>query len=51
MLHHKTGAGSDYLGWIDYLSNYDKEEFERIKKVSNKIRNNCAKCRKSKRRY
>ncbi|GKU75994.1 glucose-6-phosphate isomerase [Paenibacillus sp. L3-i20] len=36
-LHNGTGAGSDYLGWIDLPSNYDKEEFARIKKASEKI--------------
>ena len=36
-LHNGTGAGSDYLGWIDLPSNYDKEEFARIKKAAQKI--------------
>ncbi|RJE91257.1 glucose-6-phosphate isomerase [Paenibacillus sp. 1011MAR3C5] len=36
-LHNGTGAGSDYLGWIDLPTNYDKEEFARIKKASEKI--------------
>lgn len=36
-LHKGTGAGSDYLGWIDLPSNYDKEEFARIKKAAAKI--------------
>ncbi|MDK2918143.1 MAG: glucose-6-phosphate isomerase [Candidatus Petromonas sp.] len=40
MLHEKTGAGNDFLGWIDLPINYDKEEFERIKKAAEKIRNN-----------
>lgn len=26
-LHQQTGPGSDYLGWIDWPINYDKEEF------------------------
>ncbi|NLM36364.1 MAG: glucose-6-phosphate isomerase [Clostridiales bacterium] len=38
-LHNKTGAGSDFLGWLDLPVNYDKEEFERIKKAAEKIRN------------
>ena len=29
-MHQKIGAGSDYLGWIDWPLNYDKEEFQRI---------------------
>ncbi len=33
----KTGAGSDFLGWIDLPVDYDKEEFERIKKAAAKI--------------
>jgi len=36
-LHEKTGAGSDFLGWIDLPTNYDKEEFARIKKAAEKI--------------
>lgn len=36
-LHNGTGAGSDYLGWIDLPTNYDKEEFARIKKAALKI--------------
>ncbi len=34
-----TGAGSDFLGWVDLPVNYDKEEFERIEKAADKIRN------------
>lgn len=37
-LHKKTGAGNDFLGWLDLPVNYDKEEFERIKKSAEKIR-------------
>lgn len=33
----KTGEGSDFLGWIDLPVDYDKEEFERIKKAAAKI--------------
>ena len=38
MLHNKTGAGNDFLGWVDLPVNYDKEEFARIKKAAKKIR-------------
>jgi glucose-6-phosphate isomerase len=38
MLHQKTGAGNDFLGWVDLPTNYDKEEFARIKKAAEKIR-------------
>lgn len=34
----RTGAGNDFLGWIDLPVNYDKEEFDRIKKAAEKIR-------------
>ena len=34
----RTGAGNDFLGWIDLPINYDKEEFDRIKKAAEKIR-------------
>ncbi len=38
MLHDKTGAGNDYLGWVNLPADYDKEEFARIKKAAEKIR-------------
>jgi glucose-6-phosphate isomerase len=38
MLHNKTGPGNDFLGWVDLPVNYDKEEFDRIKKASEKIK-------------
>lgn len=37
ILINKKGAGSDFLGWIDLPVNYDKEEFDRIKKAAKKI--------------
>lgn len=37
VLVSKTGAGNDFLGWIDLPVNYDKEEFARIKKAAAKI--------------
>lgn len=40
LLHEKKGAGSDFLGWIDLPSNYDKDEFERILQAAKKIREN-----------
>ena len=33
----KTGAGNDFLGWLDLPVDYDKEEFARIKKAAEKI--------------
>lgn len=35
-----TGAGNDYIGWVDLPVNYDKEEFRRIQHASEKIRSN-----------
>jgi len=39
-LHNKTGAGNDFLGWVTLPTDYDKEEFDRIKKASEYIKNN-----------
>ena len=38
VLTAKSGAGNDYLGWIDLPVDYDKEEFARIQKAAEKIR-------------
>ncbi len=37
-LHNGSGAGSDYLGWINLPTDYDKEEFSRIQKAAAQIR-------------
>ncbi|MBQ8730414.1 MAG: glucose-6-phosphate isomerase, partial [Lachnospiraceae bacterium] len=37
LLVSKTGAGNDFLGWLDLPVDYDKEEFARIKKAAAKI--------------
>ena len=39
VLTSKSGAGNDFLGWIDLPENYDKDEFARIKKAAEKIKN------------
>ena len=39
VLTSKTGAGNDFLGWVDLPENYDKDEFTRIKKAAEKIKN------------
>ena len=39
VLTSKSGAGSDFLGWVDLPENYDKDEFDRIKKAAEKIKN------------
>ena len=31
MIHNKTGAGNDFLGWVDLPTQYDREEVARIK--------------------
>ena len=33
----RSGEGNDFLGWIDLPVDYDKEEFDRIKKAAAKI--------------
>ena len=38
LLVSKTGPGSDFLGWIDLPVDYDKDEFQRIKKAAAKIK-------------
>ena len=37
-LHEKTGKGNDFVGWVEWPNTYDKEEFERILKVSEKLK-------------
>ncbi len=41
LLRTKSGAGSDFLGWVDLPVNYDKEEFARIQLAAKKIRKSC----------
>ena len=41
VLNDRTGEGNDFLGWIDLPVDYDKEEFERIKKAATKIQKSC----------
>ncbi len=36
----RNGEGNDFLGWIDRPVDYDKDEFERIKKAATRIREN-----------
>ena len=31
-----TGEGNDFLGWVDLPTNYDKEEYARIKAAAKK---------------
>ena len=39
MVKNKNGLGNDFLGWVNLPTDYDKEEFERIKKAAEKIKN------------
>lgn len=41
LLHSGTGAGNDFIGWLDLPKNYDKEEFSRIKAAAEKIKASC----------
>lgn len=38
LLHSGTGAGNDFIGWVNLPTDYDKEEFARIKKAAEKIK-------------
>lgn len=40
LLYSGKGSGNDYIGWVDLPNNYDKDEFERIKKAAKKIQSN-----------
>ena len=37
-LQSGTGLGNDFLGWVKLPTEYDKEEFARIKKAAEKIK-------------
>lgn len=37
VLASRSGAGNDFLGWVDLPVDYDKEEFARIKEAAKKI--------------
>ena len=39
-LHNKTGLGNDFLGWVNLPTDYDKDEFARIKAAAEKIKSN-----------
>ncbi|MFI3284269.1 MAG: glucose-6-phosphate isomerase [Erysipelotrichaceae bacterium] len=41
LLHTKTGLGNDFLGWLDWPNNYDKEEFSRIVNLANEVKDDC----------
>ena len=37
-LHDRANDENDFVGWLELPTNYDKEEFERIKKAAEKIK-------------
>ncbi len=37
-IRNRTGAGNDFMGWVEWPVSYDKEEFERILKVAEKVK-------------
>ncbi|MDU6196253.1 MAG: glucose-6-phosphate isomerase, partial [Staphylococcus haemolyticus] len=39
-IHEGTGAGSDFLGWVNLPEDYDKKEFSRIVEASKRIKSN-----------
>lgn len=39
LLHRNSDDEKEFLGWINLPENYDKEEFDRIKKAAKKIQN------------
>jgi len=41
VVKNKSGAGNDFLGWVDLPVDYDKDEFARIKAASEKIKKMC----------
>lgn len=34
----KTGKGNDFLGWVDWATTYDKDEFARLKQTAQRIK-------------
>ena len=41
MIVERSGAGNDFLGWVDLPENYDKAEFAAIKESAKKIQESC----------
>ena len=39
-LRNGTCKGNDFIGWLNWANDYDKEEFARIKEVAAKVREN-----------
>lgn len=41
MLYDGSGAGNDFLGWVELPNRYDRSEFDRIKQAAKKIQSTC----------
>jgi glucose-6-phosphate isomerase len=37
-IRSRTGAGNDFMGWVEWPASYDKEEFARIIKTAERVR-------------
>ncbi|MEK5107155.1 glucose-6-phosphate isomerase [Cytobacillus sp. FSL K6-0129] len=37
-IENKTGAGHEFLGWVDLPKNYNREEFARIQQAASKVK-------------
>lgn len=40
LLRNRSGAGNDFLGWLDWPVDYDREEVERIKSAASRVQKN-----------
>jgi len=40
MIHEKSGPGNDFLGWVELPNDYDRDEFSRITRAAQRIREN-----------
>ncbi len=41
LIETRSGLGNDFLGWVNLPTDYDKEEFERIKAAAKRIQKKC----------
>lgn len=41
MLHERSGAGSDYVGWLDFASRLSRRELDDIVAMAERIRSQC----------
>ena len=40
-VYDRSGAGSDFLGWLDLPEKYDRDEYVRVKAAAEKIKQSC----------